>query len=103
MRKQWDAFLQSTAQAGGSSRLGQRPDHRARFESALVHARTWADVHGHLAVTRDTRQSGFALGMWLFSQRDRAKQRSRQGKPASPHREQLATIDPWWNPPWDLH
>ncbi|MGV9884907.1 Helicase associated domain protein [Streptomyces sp. NPDC003006] len=84
-------------------RVGQRPDHRARFESALAHARAWADVHGHLAVPRDTRQSGFALGLWLFSQRNRAKQRARKGEPASPHLGQLAAIDPWWNPPWDLH
>ncbi|WP_241746286.1 Helicase associated domain protein [Streptomyces lydicus] len=87
----------------GVPRVGQRPDHRARFDSALVHARAWADVHGHLAVPRDTRQSGFALGMWLFSQRNRAKQRARKGEPASPHLGQLAAIDPWWNPPWDLH
>ncbi|WP_430480454.1 Helicase associated domain protein [Streptomyces sp. P11-1] len=87
----------------GVLRVGQRPDHRARFDSALVHARAWADVHRHLAVPRDTRQSGFALGMWLFSQRNRAKQRARKGKPASPHLKQLAAIDPWWNPPWDLH
>ncbi|MDX3745746.1 helicase associated domain-containing protein [Streptomyces sp. AK08-02] len=87
----------------GVPRLGQRPDHRAGFERALVHARAWADVHGHLAVPRDTRQSGFALGMWLFSQRNRAKQRARKGQPASPHLGQLAAIDPWWNPPWDLH
>jgi hypothetical protein len=87
----------------GVPRVGQRPDHRAGFDSALVHARAWADVHGHLAIPRDTRQSGFALGMWLFSQRNRAKQRARKGQPASPHLGQLAAIDPWWNPPWDLH
>lgn len=87
----------------GVSRVGQRPDHRARFDSALVHARAWADVHGHLAVPRDTQQSGFVLGAWLFGQRNRAKQRARKGEHASPHLEQLAAIDPWWNPPWDLH
>ncbi|MFD3897126.1 Helicase associated domain protein [Streptomyces cellulosae] len=87
----------------GVPRLGQRPDHRAGFERALEHARAWADVHGHLAVPRETRQNGFALGMWLFSQRNRAKQRARKGQPASPHLGQLAAIDPWWNPPWDLH
>ncbi|MCW7989087.1 hypothetical protein XF35_28570 [Streptomyces platensis subsp. clarensis] len=42
--------------------------------------------------------------MWLFSQRNRAKQRARKGKPTtSPHLGQLAAIDPWWNPPWHLH
>lgn len=87
----------------GVTRLGQRPDRRAGFQRALEHARAWADVHGHLAVPRNTQQSGFALGMWLFSQRNRAKQRARQGKPASPHLGQLAAIDPWWNPPWHLH
>ncbi len=85
------------------SRLGQRPDQRARFERALVHARAWAATHGHLAVPREVQLDGFALGMWLFGQRNRAKQRARQGEPPSPHLQELAALDPWWNPPWNLH
>ncbi|ASQ91930.1 hypothetical protein CGL27_00865 [Streptomyces sp. 11-1-2] len=85
------------------SRLGQRPDQRVRLERVLVHARVWAAVHGHLAVPREVQQDGFPLGAWLFGQRNRAKQRARQGEPPSPHLQELVAIDPWWNPPWDLH
>ncbi|MEU4047533.1 helicase associated domain-containing protein [Streptomyces antibioticus] len=85
------------------SRLGHRPDLRPGFETALAHARAWHAEHGHLAAPRDTRHDGYALGMWLFSQRNRAKQRARAGLPPSPHLSELAAIDTWWNPPWDLH
>ncbi|WP_448333786.1 helicase associated domain-containing protein [Streptomyces sp. DSM 41534] len=84
-------------------RLGHRPDLRPGFETALAHARAWHAEHGHLAVSRDTRHDGHPLGMWLFSQRNRAKQRARAGMPPSPHLAEIAAIDPWWNPPWDLH
>ncbi|MEU6102749.1 helicase associated domain-containing protein [Streptomyces flaveolus] len=83
-------------------RLGQRADQRARFETALAHARSWADTHGHLAVPVTARHDGFALGAWLVSQRSLAGTRARQGKTPSPHLKELAAIDPWWNPPWDL-
>lgn len=85
------------------SRLGHRPDLRPGFETALAHARAYAAGHGHLAAPRDTRHDGYPLGWWLFSQRNRAKQRARAGQPPSPHLQRLAAIDPWWNPPWDLH
>ncbi|MFD5588953.1 Helicase associated domain protein [Streptomyces sp. NPDC127063] len=85
------------------SRLGHHPDQRPGFETALAHARAWHAEHGHLAVPRDTRHDGYPLGMWLFSQRNRAKQRARASLPPSPHLSELAAIDPWWNPPWDLH
>ncbi|MFD7004240.1 helicase associated domain-containing protein [Streptomyces mirabilis] len=83
------------------SRLGHRPDLRPGFETALAHARAWHAEHGHLAAPRDTLHDGYPLGMWLFSQRNRAKQRARAGMPPSPHLTELAAIDPWWNPPWD--
>ncbi|MEV8334441.1 helicase associated domain-containing protein [Streptomyces niveus] len=83
------------------SRLGHRPDLKAGFETALGHARAWHAEHGHLAAPRDTRHDGYPLGMWLFSQRNRAKQRARDQLPPSPHLTELAAIDPWWNPPWD--
>ncbi|MDQ1013564.1 Helicase associated domain protein [Streptomyces afghaniensis] len=67
------------------SRLGHRPDLRPGFETALAHARAYAAEHGHLAAPRDTRHDGYPLGMWLFSQRNRAKQRARAGMPPSPH------------------
>ncbi|MEV4441858.1 Helicase associated domain protein, partial [Streptomyces sp. NPDC049577] len=85
------------------SRLGHRPDLRPGFETALRYARAWHAEHGHLAAPRDTRHDDYPLGMWLFSQRNRAKQRARSGTPPSPHLSELAAIDPWWNPPWDLH
>ncbi|GAA1288024.1 helicase associated domain-containing protein [Streptomyces javensis] len=85
------------------SRLGHRPDLRPGFETALAHARAWHAEHDHLAAPRDTLHDGYPLGMWLFSQRNRAKQRARAGMPPSPHLTEIAAIDPWWNPPWDLH
>ncbi|WP_327348938.1 helicase associated domain-containing protein [Streptomyces europaeiscabiei] len=85
------------------SRLGHRPDLRPGFETALAHARTYADQHGHLAAPRDTRHDGYPLGWWLFNQRNRAKQRARASLPPSPHLTELTAIDPCWNPPWDLH
>ncbi|MFF5257067.1 Helicase associated domain protein [Streptomyces leeuwenhoekii] len=85
------------------SRLGHRPDLRPGFETALAHARSWHAEHGHLAAPRDTLHDGYPLGWWLFSQRNRAKDRARRGLPPSPHLTELATIDSWWNPPWDLH
>ncbi|WP_244204172.1 helicase associated domain-containing protein [Streptomyces africanus] len=85
------------------SRLGHRPDLIPGFERALTHARAYAAEHGHLAAPRDTHHNGFRLGWWLFSQRNRAKQRARDRLPPSPHLQHLAAIDPWWNPPWDLH
>jgi hypothetical protein len=85
------------------SRLGHRPDLRPGFETSLAHARAYAAEHGHLAAPRDTRHDGYPLGMWLFSQRNRAKQRARASLPPSPHLIELTAIDPWWNPPWDLH
>ncbi|KAA0909994.1 helicase associated domain-containing protein, partial [Streptomyces apricus] len=85
------------------SRLGHRADLRQGFETALAHARAYAAAHGHLAAPRDTRCDGYPLGWWLFGQRNRARQRARAGQPPSPHLQRLAAIDPWWNPPWDLH
>ncbi|MEU0664072.1 helicase associated domain-containing protein [Streptomyces lavendulocolor] len=85
------------------SRLGHRPDLRPGFKTALAHARSWHAEHGHLAAPRDTLHDGYPLGMWLFSQRNRAKDRARRRLPPSPHLTELAAIDPWWNPPWDLH
>ncbi|MER6474483.1 Helicase associated domain protein [Streptomyces collinus] len=83
------------------SRLGHRLDLRPGFDTALAHARAWHAEHGHLAVPRDTRHDGYPLGMWLSSQRNRAKDRARRGLPPSPHLAELAAIDPGWNPSWN--
>ncbi|MFJ9795906.1 Helicase associated domain protein [Streptomyces sp. NPDC101145] len=85
------------------SRLGHRPDLRPGFETALAHARAWHAEYGHLAAPRDTLHDRYPLGWWLFSQRNRAKDRARRGLPPSPHLTELVAIDSWWNPPWDLH
>ncbi|MFK4227581.1 helicase associated domain-containing protein [Streptomyces sp. NPDC019890] len=61
------------------SRLGHRPDLRPGFETALAHARAWHAEHGRLAAPRDTRHHGYPLGMWLFSQRNRANNAPAQG------------------------
>ncbi|WP_437090097.1 helicase associated domain-containing protein [Streptomyces sp. enrichment culture] len=63
------------------SRLGHRPDLVPGFERALEQARAYAAEHGHLAAPRAARPNGYPLGAWLFSQRNRAKQRARDGLP----------------------
>ncbi|WP_256096166.1 helicase associated domain-containing protein [Streptomyces sp. LUP30] len=65
---------------------------------ALTHARTWASEHGHLCPPIKTVHDGFPLGEWLNRQRELAKKRSSP----SPTQQALATIDPWWNPPWPI-
>ncbi|KAA0927148.1 DNA-binding protein, partial [Streptomyces apricus] len=46
----------------------------------------------------NTVHDGFPLGKWLHRQRQLAKKRSSP----SPTQQALATIDPGWNPPWDI-
>ncbi|MER8012373.1 Helicase associated domain protein [Streptomyces sp. NPDC094149] len=82
--------------------LGITPDIAAAraqplWHTALEHARAFADQHGHLAVPYDTHHNGFGLGRWLVKQRHRTK----NGAPC-PAADSLSTIDPWWNPPWNL-
>ncbi|MEV6726188.1 helicase associated domain-containing protein [Streptomyces xanthochromogenes] len=62
----------------------------------LAHARTYAQAHGHLACSKDTRHDGFALGDWLVQTRRRA----RQGRLSPTTTQALEDLDPWWNPPW---
>ncbi|WP_260609338.1 helicase associated domain-containing protein [Streptomyces sp. WAC 01325] len=67
-------------------------------ETALEHARAYADTHHTLAATYSTVHDGFPLGRWLNDQRQQAR---RDTTPNARH-QALTTIDPWWNPPWDL-
>ncbi|MDW4910702.1 Helicase associated domain protein [Streptomyces sp. ADMS] len=67
-------------------------------ETALAHARAYADIHHTLAVAYSTVHDGFPLGRWLNDQRQQAR---RDTTPSARH-QALTTIDPWWNPPWDL-
>ncbi|MFG2472321.1 helicase associated domain-containing protein [Streptomyces canus] len=62
----------------------------------LAHAHTYAQAHGHLACSKDTRHDGFALGDWLVQTRRRA----RQGTLSPTTTQVLENLDPWWNPPW---
>ncbi|MEU1091561.1 helicase associated domain-containing protein [Streptomyces sp. NPDC005576] len=67
-------------------------------ETALAHARAYADAHHTLAVAYSTVHDGFPLGHWLNDQRQQAR---RDTTPNARH-QALTVIDPWWNPPWDL-
>ncbi|NEC38250.1 helicase associated domain-containing protein [Streptomyces rubrogriseus] len=62
----------------------------------LPHARAYATLHGHLAVSIHTHQDGFPLGRWLVQQRRKA----RSGRLSAHRLQELTILDPWWNPPW---
>lgn len=62
----------------------------------LPHARAYAALYGHLAVFTHTHQDGFPLGRWLVQQRRKA----RSGQLFAITLQELAVLDPWWNPPW---
>ncbi|MFH9431967.1 helicase associated domain-containing protein [Streptomyces sp. NPDC017615] len=62
----------------------------------LPHARAYATLHGHLAVSIHTHQDGFPLGRWLVQQRRKA----RSGLLSAHTLQELTVLDPWWNPPW---
>ncbi|CAL9669803.1 hypothetical protein SUDANB145_07353 (plasmid) [Streptomyces sp. enrichment culture] len=67
------------------------------WRTAVEHATTFAETHGHLAVPRDTIQDGFPLGQWLNKQRYRTRTTG-----PTPAAHALTAIDPWWNPPWGM-
>ncbi|MFF4658883.1 helicase associated domain-containing protein [Streptomyces sp. NPDC001381] len=67
-------------------------------ETALAHARAYAAAHHTLAVAYSTIHDGFPLGRWLNDQR----QQARRDTTTNARHQALTTIDPWWNPPWDL-
>ncbi|MFF7339686.1 helicase associated domain-containing protein [Streptomyces sp. NPDC008163] len=64
----------------------------------LPHARAYATLHGHLAVSVHTHQDGFPLGRWLVQQRRKA----RSGQLSASTLQELTVLDPWWNPPWSF-
>lgn len=77
--------------------LPRRVPIQASFETGLMHARSYAAEHGHLAAAdKDTMHQGYPLGSWLARQRRRARQSS---EPTERSRA-LDALDPWWNPPW---
>jgi hypothetical protein len=67
--------------------------------AGLPHARTYAATYGNLAVPTPTQHNGFALGRWLLQQRRKA----RTGRLSPRTLQELATLDPWWNPPWPFN
>ncbi|MEU6578297.1 helicase associated domain-containing protein [Streptomyces sp. NPDC046805] len=68
------------------------------FAIGLGHARAYAAVHGHLAMSKSAEFDGFPLGRWLMNQRIR----TRAPGSGSARDQALAVLDPWWNPPWPL-
>jgi hypothetical protein len=63
---------------------------RSLQKKRTPHARAYADLHGHLACSKDTHHDGFALGDWLVQTRRRA----RQGRLAPTTSHALDTLDP---------
>ncbi|MFD7232113.1 helicase associated domain-containing protein [Streptomyces sp. NPDC059881] len=90
------AALGLTAEGARTARP-RRIAQAATFAAGLVHARAWADQHGHLTVAGDTCHDGYPLGKWLAHQRKRAA----RGRLPEDRAHALAALDPWWNPPWN--
>lgn len=64
--------------------------------------RTWAAAqayvqrHGHLAIASTETIGDIPVGQTIHNYRHRNSRR------AADRRAQLATLDPWWNPPWGI-
>jgi len=71
-------------------------------ERGLLHARNYADHHGHLAAPTDEMIGDFAFGRWLTNRRRTARDRAEQQHDTDPTDTALTAIDPWWNPPWPI-
>jgi hypothetical protein len=84
--------------AGARAARPRRITQAAAFTTGLLHARAWADRHGHLTVPGDARHDGYPLGKWLSAQRKRAA----RGQLPDKRAQALAALDPWWNPPWPM-
>ncbi|WP_413106170.1 helicase associated domain-containing protein [Streptomyces sp. Inha503] len=71
------------------------------FAAGLPYAQAWATQHGHLtSAGYRTEHDGFPLGWWLHKQRRAAYTHLKRTGQPWPHHNQLAALDPWWNPPW---
>ncbi|MFI6113216.1 Helicase associated domain protein [Kitasatospora sp. NPDC051164] len=71
-------------------------------ERGLLHARSWADRRGHLAVPSDEMIGDYAFGRWLTNRRAAARTRADNGLEPDPTDTALSEIDPYWNPPWPI-
>ncbi|WP_333779195.1 Helicase associated domain protein, partial [Streptomyces sp. IBSBF 3136] len=88
--------------AAAAAARPRRRNLKAGAEEALAHARSYAAEHGSLTtMTSATVHEGFRLGQWLANQRQ--YQRTGYRPLPADRAHALATIDPWWNPPWNLH
>ncbi|AEM88771.1 helicase-associated (plasmid) [Streptomyces violaceusniger Tu 4113] len=54
--------------------------------------------HGHLAAHAGEQHEGFPIGRWLAEHRQRAHKKIGTSSQA----RVLASLDPWWNPPWSF-
>jgi hypothetical protein len=66
----------------------------------MTSARSFAAVHGHLAVASEYVHDGFALGRWLVEQRRQDRRHAQATEGVWLRGRLLAELDPWWNPPW---
>ncbi|MGW3512384.1 helicase associated domain-containing protein [Streptomyces sp. NPDC000994] len=87
------ADLGLTAEGARTARP-RRKTQAASFTTGLAHAHAWAQQHGNLTVTADTRHNGYPLGRWLAHQRKRAS----RGRLPDDRVKALEAIDPHWNP-----
>ncbi|MEU7072984.1 Helicase associated domain protein [Streptomyces narbonensis] len=71
-------------------------------ERGLLHARNWANRHGHLAAPTGEMAGDFALGRWLTNRRAAARTRADNGLEPDSTDLALAEIDPYWNPAWPI-
>ncbi|MFJ2193900.1 helicase associated domain-containing protein [Kitasatospora sp. NPDC087861] len=73
------------------------------IDGGLPYARSYARTRDGLGTAHyATEHDGFPLGWWLHEQRKRAKAHHRRTGQTWPHEQELATLDPWWNPPWRI-
>ncbi|MDX2548786.1 helicase associated domain-containing protein [Streptomyces sp. WI04-05B] len=68
------------------------------FDTDVAHARSYSARYGHLAARSREEHEGFPIGYWLAEHRQRARKKSG----TSPQARVLASMDPWWNPPWPM-
>ncbi|SCF66260.1 helicase associated domain-containing protein [Streptomyces sp. Ncost-T10-10d] len=73
------------------------------IDGGLPYARSYAHAHCGLGTAHyDAEHDGFPLGWWLYEQRKRAKAHLRRTNQPWPHEQELAALDPYWNPPWRI-
>ncbi|MFI6688082.1 Helicase associated domain protein [Streptomyces sp. NPDC050485] len=103
MRKAYQAGTLKPRQIKALEHIGMIWNlHAQAAERGLLHARNWADTHGHLAAPSSEMIGDFAFGRWLTNRRSAARTRTDQGLEPDSTDTALAEIDPRWNPPWPI-